>query len=195
MGVSGCFSFYPGKNLGACGEGGIIVTSNDQQMRTMRMLRDWGQGRRYHHILKGYNYRMDALQGAILRVKLRYLEGWTEARRANARRYGRALDGVPLKAPTEAPGRPHVWHTYAVRSPDRDALQQLLQAEGIQTGLHYPLPVHLQPAHADLGYRQGDFPEAEAAARTVLSLPMYPELTARQVDIVADAVRQDAYVH
>jgi dTDP-4-amino-4,6-dideoxygalactose transaminase len=194
IGVSGCFSFYPGKNLGAYGEGGMIVTSDDEQAKTMRMLRDWGQDRRYHHVLSGYNYRMDAIQGAILRVKLRYIERWTKARRSNARRYGQLLGEARLRPPYEAPGRRHVWHIYAVRAADRDNLQRALQLEDIQTGLHYPLPVHLQPAHGDLGYRMGDFPEAEAAARSVLSLPMFPELTAEQIDRVADAVSGHAYV-
>ena len=194
MGVSGCFSFYPGKNLGAYGEGGMVVTNNDEQAKTMRMLRDWGQDRRYHHVLQGFNYRMDAIQGAILRIKLRHLEAWTEARRANARLYTQLLARSPVEAPRELPGRRHVWHIYAVRTPERDHLQQELQREGIQTGLHYPIPVHLQPAHADLGHHIGDFPESEAAANSVLSLPMYAELTPRDIATVTDAVRQDANV-
>ncbi|MGO4441347.1 DegT/DnrJ/EryC1/StrS family aminotransferase [Rhizobium sp. RAF56] len=195
IGVSGCFSFYPGKNLGACGEGGIVVTSDDEHAKAIRMLRDWGQEQRYHHALKGFNYRMDGIQGAILRVKLRYLEDWTEARRAHARRYSSLLaEAANLETPVEAANRRHVYHVYAVRSRDRDGLQRALQAEGIQSGLHYPIPVHLQKAHADLGYLPGDFPQSEAAAREMLSLPIYPELTARQVEQVAAALRQDAYV-
>jgi dTDP-4-amino-4,6-dideoxygalactose transaminase len=194
-GVSGCFSFYPGKNLGACGEGGIVVTSNDEHAKTIRMLRDWGQERRYHHVLKGFNYRMEGMQGAILRVKLRYLEQWTEARRAHARQYTKLLGGwTAVKAPVEAADRRHVYHIYAVRSADRDGLQRLLQAEGVHTGLHYPVPVHLQPAHADLGHKAGDFPESEAAAHEVLSLPMFPEMTATEVEQVVAAVRQEVYV-
>jgi dTDP-4-amino-4,6-dideoxygalactose transaminase len=194
FGDIGCFSFYPGKNLGAYGEGGMIVTSDDEQASKMRMLRDWGQERRYHHVLKGYNYRMDAIQGAILRVKLRYLERWTKARRANARRYAQLLAASGLRIPQEVAGRRHVWHINAVRATDRDALQRALEREGVQTGLHYPVPVHLQQAHADLGYLPGDFPEAERAARTVLSLPMFPELGAEQVARVAAAVTEHAYV-
>jgi dTDP-4-amino-4,6-dideoxygalactose transaminase len=194
MGVSGCFSFYPGKNLGAYGEGGIVVTSNDAHMRAIRALRDWGQEKRYHHTLKGYNYRMDTIQGAVLRVKLRYLEEWTEARRSKARRYARLLQRTGLELPVELPGRRHVWHIYAVRSSQRDGLQQALHAAGVQTGLHYPVPVHLQKAHADLGYRRGDFPESEAAADTVLSLPIYPELSEHQMEAVAQAVHREAYV-
>jgi dTDP-4-amino-4,6-dideoxygalactose transaminase len=194
VGVSGCFSFYPGKNLGACGEGGIVVTNSDDQAHRMRMLRDWGQEQRYHHLLKGFNYRMDAIQGAILRIKLRHLEAWTEARRAHARRYSLLLAGSPhLKPPVEVADRRHVYHVYAVTSRDRDGLQRALTAEGIQSGLHYPIPVHLQKAHADLGYEAGDFPISEAAAREVLSLPIYPEMTARQVEEVVAAMEY-AYV-
>ena len=196
MGVSGCFSFYPGKNLGAYGEGGMVVTSRDDHAETIRMLRDWGQppGQRYQHVVKGFNYRMEGLQGAILRVKLAHLETWTEARRAGARRYDAILSDVGSVRTPQAPadGR-HVYHIYAIRSSDRQALQQALQREGIQTGLHYPVPVHLQPAHSDLGYHAGDFPASEAAARDVLSLPLYPELTAAQIDQVCAAVCQEAH--
>ena len=195
MGISGCFSFYPGKNLGACGEGGIIVTSDDKQAQQMRMLRDWGQDRRYHHVTQGFNYRMDAIQGAILRVKLRQLETWTEARRTRARLYTSLLAHAPVEVPREAHGRRHVWHVFAVRTRDRDQLQKFLLAEGVETGLHYPIPVHLQPAYADLGHAPGDFPAAEAAANSVLSLPLYPELSLRDVEIVAELVKQNAYVN
>ncbi|MBB4237907.1 DegT/DnrJ/EryC1/StrS family aminotransferase [Rhizobium esperanzae] len=189
IGTSGCFSFYPGKNLGACGEGGIVVTNSDDQAKTMRMLRDWGQEQRYHHLLKGFNYRMDAIQGAILRIKLRHLEAWTEARRAHGRRYSQLLGGsANLRTPVEILDRRHVYHVYAIRSRDRDELQRALTAEGIQSGLHYPIPVHLQKAHADLGYQAGDFPISEAAAREVLSLPIYPEMPAWHVDQVAAAL-------
>ena len=189
IGISGCFSFYPGKNLGACGEGGIVVTSSDDQAGTIRVLRDWGQEQRYHHLLKGFNYRMDAIQGAILRVKLRHLEVWTEARRAHARRYSSLLAGsTDLMTPVEAADRRHVYHVYTIRSRDRDGLQRALSAEGIQSGLHYPIPVHLQKAHADLGYQAGDFPISEAAAREVLSLPIYPEMPAWHLDQVVAAL-------
>ncbi|ARO29429.1 DegT/DnrJ/EryC1/StrS family aminotransferase protein [Rhizobium sp. NXC14] len=194
IGASGCFSFYPGKNLGACGEGGIAVTNSDEQAKTMRMLRDWGQEQRYHHLLKGFNYRMDAIQGAILRVKLRHLEAWTEARRSHGRRYSSLLAGSPhLRTPVEVPERRHVYHVYAIRSHDRDGLQRVLTGEGIPSGLHYPIPVHLQKAHADLGYQAGDFPVSEAAAREVLSLPIYPEMSVQHVDQVAAALEY-AYV-
>jgi dTDP-4-amino-4,6-dideoxygalactose transaminase len=196
MGLSGCFSFYPGKNLGACGEGGIVVTNDPKQARKMRMLRDWGQEQRYHHLLKGFNYRMDALQGAILRVKLRHLDGWTEARRQIAHRYSTLLSGSAVaRPPSELTGRRHVYHIYAVRARDRNGLRRMLEREGVQTGLHYPIPIHLQPAYADLGYRIGDFPESEAAAREVLSLPIHPDLAPRQVEQVVAAIERNAYVH
>lgn len=189
IGDFGCFSFYPGKNLGAYGEGGIVVTNNPQYTRTLQMLRDWGQERRYHHVLKGYNYRMDGIQGAILRVKLRYLNQWTEARRARAALYDKLLADVGIKTPTVMPYSYHVYHIYAVRSRDRDTLQQKLAEKGIQTGIHYPIPVHLQKAYADLGYQLGDFPNAEAAANEVLSLPMYAELSSEQVHVVAESLQ------
>ncbi len=196
IGVSGCFSFYPGKNLGACGEGGIVVTSDEGQARTMRMLRDWGQESRYHHVLKGFNYRMDGIQGAILRVKLRHLDAWTRARRARAALYSSLLrEANSVRAPIEAPGRSHVYHVYAVRCRDREGLKHALSTQGIQYGLHYPIPVHLQKAHADLGYAEGDFPRSEAAACCVLSLPIYPEMTTGQVEQVVSAMEQEAYVH
>jgi dTDP-4-amino-4,6-dideoxygalactose transaminase len=191
IGVSGCFSFYPGKNLGACGEGGLAVTNDDATAAKIRMLRDWGQEQRYHHTLKGFNYRMDGIQGAILRVKLRHLEKWTEARRTNARLYTTLLKNVEaVAAPTEAADRRHVYHIYAVRSDDREALRQSLDAAGIATGLHYPIPVHLQKAHADLGHRKGDFPVSEKLASEVLSVPLYPELTSEQIATVVDAIAE-----
>lgn len=196
LGVSGCFSFYPGKNLGACGEGGMAVTSNDEHAKTMRMLRDWGQEQRYHHLLKGFNYRMDGIQGAILRVKLRHLDAWTQARRDHAACYSSMLAGsTVVSPPVERADRRHVYHVYAVRCRDRAAVQRSLQAESIQFGLHYPIPAHLQKAHVDLGHRVGDFPISEVAAHEVLSLPIYPELSTKQVARVVSAVEQDAYVN
>jgi dTDP-4-amino-4,6-dideoxygalactose transaminase len=195
MGLAGAFSFYPGKNLGACGEGGAVVTNDEEVANHMRRLRDWGQTERYHHVELGFNYRMDAVQGAILRVKLRHLEKWTTARRDIARIYDAQLSGIPgLVTPREMPGRRHVYHVYAVRSPDRRALADALAAEGIHTGLHYPIPVHLQPAYAFLGHQRGDFPETEAAAREVLSLPIFPELGMERAAQVVNAVRQGVLV-
>lgn len=184
----GCFSFYPGKNLGAYGEGGAVVTNNPDYARTIRMLRDWGAERKYEHVLKGYNYRLEGIQGAILRVKLRHLEAWTNARRTHASRYNELLVGSGVQTLETMPYARHVYHIYAVRTPRRDALQQALQAHGVQTGIHYPIPVHLLPAHADLGYRNGDFQHSEQASAEVLSLPMYAELTGGQQDKVVDAL-------
>jgi len=190
LGDMGCFSFYPGKNLGAYGEGGMVVTNNPDYARSIRMLRDWGQDRKYYHDLKGYNYRLEGMQGAILRVKLRHLEAWTEARRAHARRYNELLAGNGVRTPEEMPFARHVYHIYAVRTPQREALQRALSEKGIQTGIHYPIPVHLQKAYADLGYQSGDFPHSERAANEVLSLPMYPELSDENIEIVSAAVRE-----
>ncbi|MCO5062884.1 MAG: DegT/DnrJ/EryC1/StrS family aminotransferase [Rhizobiaceae bacterium] len=189
IGLSAGFSFYPGKNLGACGEGGIVVTNDDKQMETIRMLRDWGQSERYHHVMKGFNYRMDGIQGAILRVKLRHLENWTEARRSRAKLYDAALAGsTRVTPPAQAADRRHVYHVYAVRSAERDRIREELTKANIQSGLHYPIPVHLQKAHEDLGHKAGDFPVSEKAAAEVLSLPLFPEMTDEQVRTVAEAI-------
>lgn len=188
IGDIGCFSFYPGKNLGAYGEGGAVVTSNPEYTKTMRMLRDWGQERKYHHVLKGYNYRMDGIQGAILRVKLRHLDAWTEARRTHAAQYDKLLADSGVKTPTVMPYSHHVYHVYSVRSPQRDVLQQRLHEQGIQTSIHYPIPLHLQQAYAELGYRPGDFPCAESAAQEVLSLPMYAELAQEHLETISTVV-------
>jgi dTDP-4-amino-4,6-dideoxygalactose transaminase len=190
IGDIGCFSFYPGKNLGAYGEGGMAVTNNPEYAQTIRMLRDWGQEGRYNHVIKGYNYRMDGVQGAILRVKLRYLDRWTEARRTHAAQYDERLKGSGLKTPVAMPYSYHVYHVYAVRSPQRVSLQAALQEQGIQTGIHYPIPVHLQPAYADLGYQPGAFPHSEKVAKEEFSLPLYAELTSNQVNTVAEVLQQ-----
>jgi dTDP-4-amino-4,6-dideoxygalactose transaminase len=184
----GCFSFYPAKNLGAYGEGGAVTTNNPEYARKIRVLRDWGQDRKYHHALHGYNYRMEGLQGAILRVKLRQLEKWTEARRGIVKKYDQRLAGSDLVRPAEMPWARHVYHLYTVRAKNRDALQATLLSEGIQTGVHYAIPVHLQPAYAHLGYGPNSLPESERAANEVLSLPLYPELTDSQVRTVTEAL-------
>jgi dTDP-4-amino-4,6-dideoxygalactose transaminase len=189
LGDLGCFSFYPGKNLGAYGEGGAVTTNNADYARTVRLLRDWGATRKYEHELKGYNFRLEEIQAAVLRVKLRHLEDWTEARRAHAARYGELLPMAPVKTPRAGSYARHVYHVYAVRSSQREALQHFLSGRGVATGIHYPIPVHLLQAHTDLGYSRGDFPHSERAAREVLSLPMYAELTDAQLEQVADAVR------
>lgn len=190
LGDVACFSFYPGKNLGAYGEGGMVVTSDEGIAKTVRMLRDWGQDRKYHHVLPGYNYRLEGMQGAILRVKLRHLERWTEARRTHAARYAELLAGTAVKLPAERPGSRHVYHVYAVRTRDRDAVMKALAEQGVQTGIHYPVPVHLQPAYEDSAWHEGSFPHAERAAAEVLSLPMYPEMTEEHLQAVGRAVRR-----
>ena len=189
LGELACFSFYPGKNLGAYGEGGMVVTNNPEYAAVIRKLRDWGQSRRYYHDIRGFNYRMDGIQGAILRVKLRRLEAWTEARRRVAREYDRLLQDSGAMVPIERDYARHVYHVYAVRSQGRDALQHSLNERGIQTGIHYPIPVHLQQAYTEPAYGPGTLPVSEKVAAEVLSLPMYPELTVEQIGTVADAVR------
>jgi dTDP-4-amino-4,6-dideoxygalactose transaminase len=190
IGDIGCFSFYPAKNLGAYGEGGAVTTNNPEYAKTIRMLRDWGQDGKYHHVLRGYNYRMEGFQGAILRVKLRHLESWIEARRSVADQYNRLLADCGLELPVEMPWARHVYHVYTLRSEDRDSLQAALRQEGIQTAVHYAVPAHLQPAYADLGYGKGSLPQSETAARQVLSLPIYPELSEQSVSNVAAAVKK-----
>jgi dTDP-4-amino-4,6-dideoxygalactose transaminase len=182
------FSFYPGKNLGAYGEAGVATTNDDAYAHTMRLLRDWGQEKKYYHDVHAFNYRMDAIQGAILRVKLRQLDKWTDARRSHARRYDELLAASGIRHATEIKGRKHVYHIYGVYHERRAELQTALQAAGIHTGIHYPIPVHLQKAYADLGYKEGDLPVTEKIAREQLSLPMFPELTDDQVRRVATAV-------
>lgn len=183
-----CFSFYPGKNLGAYGEGGMVVTDNEQWAHKIRMLRDWGAEKKYQHEIKGYNFRMEGIQGAVLRVKLRHLERWTEQRRMLALQYDEVMQEVDVKRQLTPAGRRHVYHVYAIRCAQRLDWQRRLLEQGIQTGIHYPTPVHMQPAYTDLGYVAGDFPHSERAASEVLSLPMFPELTPVQCETVAQAV-------
>jgi dTDP-4-amino-4,6-dideoxygalactose transaminase len=194
IGHLGCFSFYPGNNLGAYGEGGAVTTNDSSLARRVRLLRDWGAERKYEHLVKGYNYRLPEIQAAVLRVKLWRLEAWTEARRAHARRYARTLGrlGGLLERPVETPGGRHVYHLYTVRARNRTPLQRALQKFGVQTGIHYPIPVHLQRAWSELGYRRGDFPVSERAAAEVLSLPMYPELAQEDIDRVTRVLAQAA---
>jgi dTDP-4-amino-4,6-dideoxygalactose transaminase len=183
------FSFYPGKNLGAYGEAGIATTNDEKYAHTMRLLRDWGQEKKYYHDIHAFNYRMDAIQGAILRVKLRYLERWTDARRAHAKRYDGLLEKSGVRHATEVAGRKHVYHIYGVYHEKRAELQQALGAAGIHTGIHYPIPVHLQRAYADLGYSKGDLPVTERIANEQLSLPMFAELSDDQIKRAAEAVK------
>jgi dTDP-4-amino-4,6-dideoxygalactose transaminase len=184
FGVVGCFSFYPGKNLGACGEGGGVVTDRPDLAQKVRQLRDWGQTAKYQHDLHGFNYRMDGIQGAALDVKLRHLAEWTSRRQAAARQYDLLLSKIGVDTPKPATDREHVYHVYALRTPDRDRVQAGLGDAGVMTNIHYPIPVHLQKAYADLGYRVGDFPVAEALAKETLSLPMFPEISGAQIERV-----------
>jgi dTDP-4-amino-4,6-dideoxygalactose transaminase len=189
FGEIACFSFYPGKNLGAFGEGGALVTQNADWVARAKALRDHGSTRRYYHDEIGFNYRMEGLQGAVLGIKLKHLQEWTEARQRVARRYNELLAGTPLTLPRETKGCQSAWHLYVVRHPDRDALKKHLEDNGVGCGLHYPLPLHLQKCYAHLGYKEGDFPKAEKAARECLSLPIYPELTEEQIQRVVEVVK------
>jgi len=188
FGTAACFSFYPGKNLGAYGEGGAVATRDSVLAERIRRLRDHGQSERYRHVEVGYNARMDGIQGAVLSVKLRHLDRWNEARRAHAANYSRGLTECGIRLPIVRSGREAVFHLYVVRSEKRDTLRRHLADRGVQTGLHYPIPLHLQPAYFHLGHQRGDFPESERWADSGLSLPMYSELTQAQRDEVIEAV-------
>ncbi len=189
FGEMSAFSFYPGKNLGACGEGGALVTNNDAYAVRARSLRVHGSTQPYFHDEVGFNYRMEGIQGAVLGVKLRHLDKWTQGRRRVAQRYHELLAETPLQLPREADYAESVYHCYVVRHPRRDDLKKHLEAHKIGCGLHYPLPLHLQKCYASLGYKAGDFPVAEKAARECLSLPIYPELTEEQIQRVAEVIK------
>ena len=188
IGDIGCFSFYPTKNLGAAGEGGMLTTNNSEYARTIALLRNWGEEHRYYPVLKGYNYRLPAIQAAILRVKLRRLDSWTETRRKLAAEYDCLLEDADVICPVSPADARHVYCLYTIQADDRDRLQKELESAGIQTAVHYPLPIHLMPAYTDTRYRAGDFPVAEACARRVLSLPLYPQMTTHQVQSVAGEI-------
>jgi dTDP-4-amino-4,6-dideoxygalactose transaminase len=183
-------SFYPTKNLGAAGDGGMIVTGDGELAAALRLLRNHGNPGDYSYPRLGFNSRLDAVQAALLTVKLERLEEWTEARRANARAYNERLAGLPVRRPVEREGDRHVYHQYTLRVPDRDRLHRWLDERGVDTRVYYPAPLHTQPACAPLGYRAGQFPEAERACREVLSLPIHPQLTARHLDRVVDGIRE-----
>jgi len=190
LGHVACFSFYPAKNLGGYGDGGMVVTNDEKIAERVRMLRDYGQQEKYRHLIVGYNRRLDTLQAAVLRVKLRYLDEWNEARRRHAHLYDRLLKDTRVVPPFNPEYSEHVYHLYVVQSERRDELREWLGSKGIATGIHYPVPIHLQPAYAHLGHSKGDFPVAEAYARQTLSLPMFPELTKEQIEYVAGAIHQ-----
>jgi dTDP-4-amino-4,6-dideoxygalactose transaminase len=188
IGHAAAFSFYPAKNLGAYGDGGAVVTNDEEVYRSIRMLRDYGQTEKYHHVLRGYNRRLDTLQAACLRVKLKYMDSWNAARGQHAALYNRLLAGTQVVTPVEMDYAQSVWHLYVIRVGDRAALKANLGNRGISSGIHYPVPIHLQQAYSDLGYARGDFPVTEEYAGQILSLPMYAELTPEMVEYVAESV-------
>jgi dTDP-4-amino-4,6-dideoxygalactose transaminase len=189
FGALACTSFYPGKNLGAYGEGGALLTNHDEYAAHARRLRDHGQSQRYHHDEVGFNYRMDGFQGAVLSIKLKRLDDWNAARARHAKRYSELLADLPVTLPTFFADSESVWHLYVIECDDRDRVREKLAAAGVDTGLHYPVPVHLQKAYAGLGYRPGSLPVTERFARRCLSLPMFAELTDDQLQAVATALR------
>ena len=189
LGDAAAYSFYPGKNLGAMGEGGLLATESDQIAESVRLLRNWGSSRRYHHDIHAFNFRMDTLQAKILAIKLPHLAKWTDLRRNVARLYKERLSALKLKIPVNYTNS-HVFHVFAIRSAGRDELRKSLTADGIETSCHYPVPVHLQKAYAFLGYRAGDFPNSEVLANQWLSLPMDPLMTEIEVDYVCDAIKR-----
>ena len=190
LGDVGCFSFYPGKNLGAYGDGGAITTNDPQVAHQVRMLRNYGQSKKYYHDVAGWNSRLDTVQAAVLQVKLKRLHGWNDARRRHADAYGKGLAGLPLVLPKEMPGNRHIYHLFVVRVKGRDALLDALAKKGVYCGIHYPVPIHLQEAYKDLRLGRGSFPVTERVATELLSLPMFPELTAEQVDYTCRCMRE-----
>jgi dTDP-4-amino-4,6-dideoxygalactose transaminase len=196
MGIAAGFSFYPGKNLGACGEAGAVTTNDGDIARRIQMLRDHGQAKKYYHDMEGYNGRLDAIQAGILRVKLRHLTAWNERRRECASRYQELLGAATggIKLPFQPSWSKAVYHLYVVQVQSRDQLQEHLAEAGIGTGIHYPIPLHLQNAYKDIGYRQGDFPVSEKAAPHILSLPMFPGLSCAQQDRISQKVLDFVYV-
>lgn len=190
IGDLGALSFFPAKNLGAYGDGGMVVTNNEDLAEQIKILRVHGSKEKYHHSVIGFNARLDELQAAILRVKLKYLSGWTEARRKKAAAYNQGLKDCPVITPLEATFARHVYNQYTIRSSRRDELKEHLAADGIPTAIHYPIPLHLQEAFSFLEYKKGDFPESEQAAAEVLSLPIYPELSDQQVEEIIKGVRE-----
>ncbi|MBN1966939.1 MAG: DegT/DnrJ/EryC1/StrS family aminotransferase [Anaerolineae bacterium] len=190
LGDAAAFSFYPGKNLGAYGDGGAVVTNDEAVDHKLRLLRNYGQSKKYHHDMQGFNRRLDTIQAAVLRVKLPYLEGWNAARRAHADRYQELLAGGPVVTPEAAPYAKPVWHLYVIRTEQRDELREFLAERGITAIMHYPVPIHLQPAYAELGYQEGDFPITERYAQEILSLPMFAELTDEEIEYVVEAIKE-----
>jgi dTDP-4-amino-4,6-dideoxygalactose transaminase len=189
LGDAAAFSFYPGKNLGAYGDGGAVVTNDAAVAEKIRLLRNIGQKVKYYHEVKGFNNRLDTMQAAVLKVKLPYLDGWNAERRRAAATYADLMAGLPLVTPHTADYAEHIFHLYVVRVENREALMEHLKNLGVATGLHYPIPIHLQPAYSELGYKRGDFPITEAYAESILSLPIFPELDDEKVAYVVDGIR------
>ena len=194
FGIAGCFSFYPGKNLGACGEGGAVTTNDAELARKIRLWRDHGSSKRYEHVFPGLNMRMEGLQGGFLAVKLKYLDRWNDQRRAAAAEYDAALAETDLVTPVEMPYNRHVYHLYVVQSDKREQLREQLTEAGIESGLHYPTPLHLQEAYRSLGYKQGDFPVTEGVKDRILSLPMYPGIQSDAIARVVSELKEGCYV-
>ncbi len=193
IGAASAFSFYPSKNLGACGDGGVVATSDESVAEQIRLLRNYGQRVKYEHVIKGGNSRLDTLQAAVLRVKLAYLDKWNRARSVHAEHYTRRLGHLSkVVTPVVRYGGEfsHVFHLYVIRAERRDELLNFLLSAGIGCGIHYPRPIHMQPAFLDLGYREGDFPVAEQAAREILSLPMFPEMSDEQIEAVCESIER-----
>ncbi len=191
LGDVACFSFYPTKSLGACGDAGMIVTNNKEIYEKALMLRDYGRKGRYEHKIKGTNSRLDTLQAVVLNAKLKHLDQWNEMRAKSAAMYAKLLSSIPsVVTPITENDRTHVFQTYAVRVPNRDKVVEAMKAKGIGVLIHYPIPLHMQEAYADLGYKQGDFPVAEHVAQNILSLPMFPHITQEQIDMVVKALKE-----
>src|ERR1700730_4416311 len=190
LGHAAAFSFYPGKNLGGYGDGGMVVTGDQAVAKRLEMLRNYGQKEKYQHMFRGYNRRLDTLQAAVVRVKLNHLAEWNDARRLHAKSYRRLLEQSGIVTPYAVAHAEAVWHLYVIRVDQRDAMKEYLASRGISVGIHYPIPIHLQPAYRDLGYRQGDFPVTEEYARQILSLPMYAELTPEVIGRVAETASE-----
>ncbi len=194
FGDAGCFSFYPGKNLGAYGDAGAVVTNDVTICEAVRLLRDLGQRRKYEHLVRAGNSRLDSVQAAVLDVKLRHLDRWNDARRRHAASYDAKLKQIGITPPLRLRDEGHVYHLYVIEVEDRAAVREVLAQRGVATGIHYPVPVHLQPAYADLGLGRGSFPRTEQTADRILSLPMFAELTEGQIDVVVDGIEAAAHL-
>ncbi len=190
LGDAGCLSFFPSKNLGAYGDGGMVLTNDDDIADRVRKLRVHGSATKYQHVYLGVNSRLDSIQAAVLNVKLKYIDRWNEMRRQNAAKYNERLQGTPAITPYVAETNAHTYHQYTIQVEDRDGLQAFLKENGIATGIHYPIPLHLQPAYESLGYKKGDFPVAEKVSSHVVSLPMYPELPDEHIEYTTEHIRK-----